>query len=234
MEEIKEMFKHIKEKMDRMDTKLDNVIKENEQIKSENAFLRKQNDEQEKRLDELEKEMKLKNLIIKGIKDRENESYQETALHTKTLLEKIGILVDFETDVEESRRLGRYIPTRTRPILLKLNKVSKKREILSKTKQLKGTDIWIEQDYSKKVQEQRKALVPQLKEARQNGCRAYLKYDKLIVNNEVYHAGNLENGEQDVDNTIKENYKRTINDRSPENYQRDEQMRKIRNTGQKN
>lgn len=236
MEEIKEMFKQIKEKIDNMDKKLENVIKENEALKKENAYLREQNTEQEERLEHLEREIRKNNIIIKGIQDKENEHYQETQKHIQTIMQKLGVEVDLDVNIEEIRRVGRYTISRNRPILVKLIRYDKTLEILRKSKALKGTNVWIEKDYSKKVQEERKALIPQLKEARQKGYMAYLKHNVLVVNKEVYHARNLgnETREADHEDRIKENYKRTINDRSPENNSIDEQKRKIKNAKQKN
>lgn len=55
----------------------------------------------------------------------------------------------------------------------------RKSEILrnkSKSKELQLTE-----DYSKEIMEKRKALIPQLIEERKKGKVAYIKYDKLII-----------------------------------------------------
>ncbi|KAK4880782.1 hypothetical protein RN001_008928 [Aquatica leii] len=58
-------------------------------------------------------------------------------------------------------------------------------KILNSAKNLKGSDIWIDEGYTKKVQEERKKLIPLLKEAREKGQTAYLIYDKLKIYNKA-------------------------------------------------
>jgi hypothetical protein len=59
---------------------------------------------------------------------------------------------------------------------------SKMLEVLRNTRKFAGTEIRVEQDYSREVRETRRKLVPYLKDARKRGCRAFLKKDKLMVN----------------------------------------------------
>ena len=53
--------------------------------------------------------------------------------------------------------------------------------VLNERKQLKGTNIFIREDFSDKVLDKRRELVPKMFEARRNGMVAYLRYDKLIT-----------------------------------------------------
>ncbi|KAF5296553.1 hypothetical protein FQA39_LY12471 [Lamprigera yunnana] len=53
-------------------------------------------------------------------------------------------------------------------------------------KKLKGTNIWISEDYSKQVQKQRKLLLPYMKKARTKGNKANFDQNKLIINGERY------------------------------------------------
>jgi hypothetical protein len=49
-----------------------------------------------------------------------------------------------------------------RPILIKLRTKQNKLEILKRDNHIKGIDIWITEDYTKKVQQERKQLIPRL------------------------------------------------------------------------
>ncbi|KAF2889168.1 hypothetical protein ILUMI_17005, partial [Ignelater luminosus] len=51
-----------------------------------------------------------------------------------------------------------------------------KQEIMERTKKLKGTNIWVEEDYTPRTMEERRKLVPFLNDARHRGERAILKY----------------------------------------------------------
>jgi hypothetical protein len=80
------------------------------------------------------------------------------------------------------RRIGTYETRKKRPILIKLRTRQCKLLILRKrTKNLKGTDIWITEDFTKKVQQERKQLILHFKQAKQDGHKALIKYDKLII-----------------------------------------------------
>ncbi|KAK9889453.1 hypothetical protein WA026_004721 [Henosepilachna vigintioctopunctata] len=92
----------------------------------------------------------------------------ERTIRTKNII--IKRIIDEE--------LGRYKVNRTRPVLVKLLKENKKIKIMKNAKQLKGTEISIDEDLQKNVQEERRALIPQLKEARNKGHKAIIKYNK--------------------------------------------------------
>ena len=49
--------------------------------------------------------------------------------------------------------------------------------VLNERKHLKGTNIFIREDFSDKVLAKRRELVPKMFEARRNGMVAYLRYD---------------------------------------------------------
>ncbi|KAK4877387.1 hypothetical protein RN001_009893 [Aquatica leii] len=68
--------------------------------------------------------------------------------------------------------------------------------ILKNAKTLKGTDIWINEDYLKEVQEERRRLIPYMTEAKNKGYKALIRYDKLIINNETYRTKDLEKDEE--------------------------------------
>lgn len=57
--------------------------------------------------------------------------------------------------------------------------------ILKSTKQLTNTDIRINIDYQKNIQEYRKLLIPLIKQAKNKRDNATIRYDQLIKNNEI-------------------------------------------------
>ena len=88
-------------------------------------------------------------------------------------------------EIERAHRTGKLLTSedvkRPRPMVVKLLRHKDKQTILSKAKILKGTSIYINEDYSDAVRQKRKELVPEMKAARARGDIAYLKYDRLIV-----------------------------------------------------
>ena len=53
-------------------------------------------------------------------------------------------------------------------------------DILRKANNLNDTNIGIDKDFTKEVQEERRRLVPFLREAKEKGPKAVLRYNKLI------------------------------------------------------
>lgn len=235
MEKITEMFTQINQKLQNMDDKLEFLIEENSRIKEENKRLKDKVIVQEQKIGSLEREILRKNIIIRGIEDKEEENREETAGKLMTVIHKLGIQIRNE-DIDEIKRIGKYIRDRQRPILLKLTTGNKKIEILRKSKDLKGTNIWLEDDYTKEVLAERKWLIPQMKEARNKGYKAYLKYNKLVVNDEIYGIDDLKIHEEETvekpveTNTENGNKKRTASERSPANMTETEHIKKVSKT----
>ena len=86
-----------------------------------------------------------------------------------------------QKDTEGLERIEVYNENRMRPILVQINKECTKSVMLKNAKHLKGSDIWVDNDYSRKMKEERKMLVTQMKEARQKGSIAYIRNNKLVV-----------------------------------------------------
>lgn len=229
MDEIKTMFASINANMQAMDGKLTDVVNELRDIKMENEAMKRQIKVQETKIANLEREVRRKNLIIRGIPDDEDEDPRQTKEKIFKICETLGVDVKSETDVDEARRIGKPVADRQRPVLLKLTTANKKMEILRETKRLKGSEIWIDEDYPKDILEERKLLIPKLKEARNKGHRAQLRYNKLIINGEVC---DIDNSKQlaSAGQGKSGGEKRKTNVRSPESNNLDEQLRKITRT----
>ena len=201
-----------------MDSKLERLINEMISIKQENSELKVKVIKQDKKIEPLEREIKRKNIIIKGVVDEESETTKETIVKATRILQKMGIRIDAAMDIDDMRRIGKYREQRNRPILMKLVTGITKMEIIKNARALKWTDIWIEEDYTKAIQA-RKVLIPKMKEARQNGHKAQIKYNKLIINNKVYDITEIEEisriSQVKYIEEKKKETKRTISERSP-------------------
>ncbi|GLV40249.1 hypothetical protein CBL_07155 [Carabus blaptoides fortunei] len=80
-------------------------------------------------------------------------------------------------------------------------------EILQKARLLKGSNIFVEEEYSQEVLAERKKLLPSLKQARKEGYKAFLKYNKLIIDEKIYYAPSESN--EDEENTAAERFRFT-------------------------
>lgn len=214
MQRIEEMFKQISVNMLTINQKMELLMKDVEVTKQENVQLKKQVAEQHQKIQDMEKEIRRKNIVIKGVEDKYEEKSEEINEKLKAVFEQMKINIDSNADIDEVKRMGKHRVGIRRPIIVKMLSGRKKTEILKQTKALRGTDIWIEEDYPKEILKERKSLIPHLKEARQKGYNVKLRYNKLIVNNEIFTIKELEQTETQTEMITDK--KRTFSERSPE------------------
>ena len=157
----------------------DNLSKQKQKHKEDINELWKDNDQLCERLRDLEDRSRRDNLRIDGIAELENETWEQTEeiLHNlfkeKLELENIS--------VERAHRVGNKGKNNKRTIVLKLASFKDKLKIISEARKLKGTNISINEDYSKETLEIRKEKWNEVKELRKNGTYAILVYDKVVI-----------------------------------------------------
>ena len=100
--------------------------------------------------------------------------------------EIISIKLGIETNnytIERANRVGHARSPSNKPqtIVAKFANHKIRNAVLNGRKQLKGTNIFIREDFSDKILANPRELVPKMFEARRNGMGAYLCYDKLIT-----------------------------------------------------
>lgn len=138
----------------------------------------------------------------------------------------------------ELKRIRKYQEGRAKPVLVQLMEGRVRENILKNSKKLKRMDIWVNDHYLKGVQEERIVSVEYMREARQKGLNAYVRYDKLIVNGEVYTADEVERNtghrrESRGENEADKGQKRMLSQRSPDGHSLDVQLSKVTGTGRR-
>ena len=134
------------------------------------------------KLDYFDNITRKKNLVIDGVPDVKLEAWSETESKIKKLFSEHLKIDPKHIEIERGHRIGKHDPTgRPRSILIELLRHKDKQEILKRAKTLKGTNIFINEDFSDKVRMKRKELLSQLREERKKGNIAFLKYDQLVV-----------------------------------------------------
>ena len=201
MRKMMEMLKEIKDEI----SKVRNDVA---LFKIENTKLQERVQIQEKQIEYLEREAKKKNLIIKGIKDTERETYIKREEEIVKLMKTIGVKMGTDS-IDMTYRIGRFNPEKERPIVVKLTYEKSKYEILRNAKNLKGSNVWIDEDFTQKTQDERRTLIPMMKEIRSEGKTVVLRYNKLIVDGKVYTG--------EVNRNTNKYGKRSINEWSPGN-----------------
>ena len=163
-----------------------------ENTKSNLAALQKQNDTLKETLNDMQSKSMINNLIVGGIKELENESTEQTEAEFRKFLandlevppERIN-----EIKLERAHGIGQRLVHQHRKILAVFTSVKDKTYIKSLRAKLEDTDKFMHDQYPANVVTYRKKLVPILKRAKDDGKEAFIKYNKLIVNGEVYTDG---------------------------------------------
>ena len=125
------------------------------------------------------------NIVVFGVEGGSNESWDDTEnVVAEIIKEKLNVDLD-GGEIERARRLGQA-GRGNRPILVELLSSKTKMKILKNSKQLKGTKINIDEDFSPNIRAIRGKLIPFLRKARQDQCRAHLRYDKLMVDGKFF------------------------------------------------
>ncbi|KAJ4435109.1 hypothetical protein ANN_23684 [Periplaneta americana] len=127
-------------------------------------------------------ESRRNNIVFYGVEEENYEKGSDTCFVVLDLLTKFFRLNLDVSAINNAYRVGRG---KNRPIVVKLNSYFIKEHIMANTNQLKGSKIYIENDFSKEIREKRKKLVPLLKEARFKGFKASLVNDKIKINGNI-------------------------------------------------
>ena len=140
-------------------------------------------------IDYLENQSRRCNVRIDGLQESGNETWEETEVQFRQMLtEKLDIPSETAAaiDIERAHRTGpQHKPNadskRPRQIVAKLTHFKDREMILKKAREVKPSNLFINEDFSQRVVDKRKQLLPKMQQLRREGKIAYLSFDKLIV-----------------------------------------------------
>jgi hypothetical protein len=145
------------------------------------------------KLDRLEGHSRRNNLVFYNIAEQERENWKQTETLVKKMIEEqMGVQLH-ENDIERAHRLGRR-RDKSRPIIVKFSNFKVKSEILFRRTTLKGTKIRLDEDFTERVRSIRNKLTDFMFRARKDGRRAYIRFDRLVVDGQQYSLEDLEAG----------------------------------------
>lgn len=179
-EQFQLLFEKMKIEMQNQTTELTNTMDEKlKPVLQENKILKLKVENLEKKVERLERDKKRNNILIHGLVENEKSTRDLIENIKEVFLGELDLTIE-DYEINKIHRIGmRNKNEKPRPTLLSLVSGWKKNEIMRNKKQLK--EIYITEDYSKETLEIRKSLQPKLMEERKKGNFAYIKYDKLIV-----------------------------------------------------
>ena len=179
-------------------TELLELREEVSSLRTENATLQKENQDLHKRLtdvenkvDDLEGRSKRSNLLFHGLARTSGENCEKVV--SDLLTDKLGL-----SDPVEFDRVHRVSDKKDSPIIARCTFFKDKNMILKAKKKLRGSDIFIGEDFSLRVRSVRKALSPHLKEARKSGKNAVMIFDHLLIDGRRFDLTSDRSGIQEV------------------------------------
>ena len=158
----------------------------------ENKSLRKANEEMESRLealalkvDDLECRGRRNNLIFHGIPrgaPRRGESKDCESTLKETLSSHLGIRPE-DLKLDRVHRLGGFSPTKSKPppMIARFSFYKERQQVLKESRKFKGSSVHVQEDFSPRVREIRRKLAPRVARYRDEGKRATLVFDHIIV-----------------------------------------------------
>ncbi|KAI5701711.1 hypothetical protein M8J76_010277 [Diaphorina citri] len=184
-------------------TKMDQILKEVEGTKkcvNQNTV----------RIDRIEAEKRKRNVVIFGLPESPGERKFELE---EKILDILRNKLRADIKLEEIDFVTRMGPERQgtgkpRGVLLSLTTIRRKFNLLSLKKNLKGTNLYLAEHFSREITQKRKPLLEEAKKLRAEGKFATVRYDKLYweerqTNSEAGTSGNRYGGKftQKQDNT---------------------------------
>jgi ribA/ribD-fused uncharacterized protein len=193
--EAKQMSQATNVKTDTMKHTVEQLTRDNARLHSEHKALHT-------RLVGQEAYTRRDNLILHGIEESPGENVLNKV---HTFLEKELKLPNANTiKFVRTHRLGTYSKgTKTcRPIIMRFHFFGDRELVWRNKSQLKGKSLWISEDFPQEIMDKRKQLLPVLKAAWQNGNKASLRVDKLIIDDKSYTVETLDKIPKDIDPSL--------------------------------
>lgn len=183
--ELQSQIQNLDLKVTNFQSQVNSFVDRIEKIEFEQNEINNEIKVMKRSLSGLKNDNRINNLIIYNLPECDNVNFYELEKKVVKFLQDVLKVEITLNDINYVRKLGRKDIV-SKPVLIKFVSLRKKLEVLKSAKNLKGSNMSINQDYSYEIRLIRKSLLPYLYKARSLQCRAFLRYDKLIINNVMY------------------------------------------------
>ena len=194
---IKEEVKTVKKDVDDLKLSVEHVDEVNckkmkkiesdfkSKIEETNTSLEKKIQEIQNKQNEIEDRARRNNIRVDGLAEEDGETWEDSKNKVSTFVkEKMGL----DIDIQRAHRVGRSDDENDRPrtIVAYLLKYTDKERLLRNGKVLKGTGVYINEDYCKETMLKRKKLRDEAKDLAKRHIKTKLVYpfDRLIYLND--------------------------------------------------
>lgn len=134
------------------------------------------------KIDEIEQQTKINNLIFLNVEDNNNENERSSL---RKVMHIINTVMNVKTSSENISVASRMDNVKSsagsRPILVRFTNFATKDRVLAARYRLRGTIIEVRADYTDRIIQRRKELLPYVLVKRSLGHEAFILYDKLLV-----------------------------------------------------
>ena len=169
----------LKEKTDNFNVEINKIKKDLNNVVQIQGKIYDSSDVLTKKCIELEGRSRRNNIRISGVKENEKESWDDCKEKVNNVLENNLNVKDVK--IERAHGVGKKRSDKPRTIVCKLLSHSDKERVLAKLGKLKGTNIYINEDFSEETMQIRQELFKQRNLFRDNGKFAKFVYNKLVV-----------------------------------------------------
>ena len=173
--EIKRTVEGFNERVLKLENKLEEVMNVNRQLKEKVDYL-------ESKFDYQENQGRRNNLVFKGLPEKPSETWDECKQVVMSFIkDQLGVDIA-AAEIERAHRLnGNFTP---RNVIVKFGSYCKREEIWrAKWNLPKESQVFVWEDFSKKVQQERKFL---LEEAKERKVKGVLTFDTMKIGNERF------------------------------------------------
>ena len=190
-EAIVSEVREINQTLGKLVSRIDRAENEIVGLKNEVTELRNSNWYLQRKLDDLENRSRRQNIIVNGLPQRgQYKNWDTTEAIVRELIQN-SLKVKLEPDdIQRAHRI--HSNNGIEPIVCCFLRDKKRSEVLQNARKLKGTEIYISEDYSYQVRSERRELKKHMIEARRQGRNAKLQFRHLIIDNRKYSLEDLE------------------------------------------
>lgn len=148
-------------------------------LNQENQELRDKVGKYETRLDYLDDQSRRNNLRFAGIPEESGETWEQCQVKVaKIVKDRLNIP---EVNLERAHRIGKINSQRPRDIIAKFSRFPERDAVFRARTELKGTNLYVNEDYCPGTMDARRQQMDALRDARRSGKLAFFNYRTLVV-----------------------------------------------------
>nr|KAG5685191.1 hypothetical protein BaRGS_011090 [Batillaria attramentaria]KAG5689412.1 hypothetical protein BaRGS_017930 [Batillaria attramentaria] len=188
MNSLSESVSSLQAKVQDLTDEVKELRDDNEDLREENTELKKTLQQMEHKVDDLENRSRRNNIIVHGLPSvtsvgDKQETWEQCEQALQNMFqEKLGINEEMILDRAHRLRPG----DSKSPIVARFAFSKDKERVMRAKLKLKGTDIFVGDDFSKNVRDIRKKLSPFLKKAKEEKKLCKMVFDHLVMEGKRY------------------------------------------------